>query len=354
MELFETPNTQTTTITSTTKNDSDISLQQQFLDVPQYLCCPISGTLMIDPVMAEDGHTYERRMIETWLRTDHDSRSPITREQINIENLTINYTIKQLVNKENAKRLPTTRLRPLHLNLLEMRQNTMIGIGLIKKIDRLKKLSTIFCKKTLEFSLMNSINQSSAFTTYWISEAERTFRDSTNYLIDGDSLVLTAASHCNVNWNNYGHTIHCIYYAERLLHILYKKTNKLNNYTIVFFDNHMDFLRKSPLLSAVRQCFITHFTKNLLPSMKIVRVFNSWLSNEYIAYLYEQKPLFIFYNDMNRLKANQLPSIDKENLFDLHALYRLFGDFHQNIFQCSLYLMNKIEFNNASISCFQL
>jgi len=40
------------------------------------LTCPISHEVMQDPVLAEDGHTYERREIENWLQ--RSNRSPIT------------------------------------------------------------------------------------------------------------------------------------------------------------------------------------------------------------------------------------------------------------------------------------
>ena len=36
------------------------TLKQEFL-------CPIFQTIMIDPVLTDDGHTYEREAIEKWL-----------------------------------------------------------------------------------------------------------------------------------------------------------------------------------------------------------------------------------------------------------------------------------------------
>ena len=47
---------------------------------PQDLCCPISLHKMIDPVVASDGHTYERKSIETLLGSEGSRRSPMTRE----------------------------------------------------------------------------------------------------------------------------------------------------------------------------------------------------------------------------------------------------------------------------------
>ena len=42
--------------------------------------CPITQELPVDPVMAEDGHTYERRAIEKWLR--EKKTSPLTNESM--------------------------------------------------------------------------------------------------------------------------------------------------------------------------------------------------------------------------------------------------------------------------------
>lgn len=325
-------------------------------NICEYLLCPISHELMTDPVTLDDGHTYERSNIEKWLNSDinPERRSPMTRQRIETEVLLNNRAIKRLLDDEISRREVTVRIVPPYLNLFGMLENQQIGINLAKKVDCLQQLSIEFFKEDFEFPLLKHINELSDSTIHWIIGVERTLRDSANYFVDGDSLLLTAASHCNINWNNYGHTIHCIHYAERLLYMLYKKTNKIRNYTIIFFNNHADFLRKSPLLSLLRQCFINHFTKNLLPDTKIVRVFDSWLSNEYIKFLYDQKPLLILYNDMSRLETNRLPIIDKKNLHDIQSLYHLFGIFHSNIFHCSLYLMNNIEYNNSSINCFQV
>ena len=46
-------------------------------EVPDGFLCPISQLLMEDPVMADDGMTYERSMIEEWLSTHNTS--PVTR-----------------------------------------------------------------------------------------------------------------------------------------------------------------------------------------------------------------------------------------------------------------------------------
>ncbi|CAF1547480.1 unnamed protein product, partial [Rotaria sordida] len=59
------------------------------------LLCPISLQLFHDPVMAEDGHTYERTAIMEWIRLN--GKSPITRQPLSISGLRPNYAIKKVV-----------------------------------------------------------------------------------------------------------------------------------------------------------------------------------------------------------------------------------------------------------------
>ncbi|CAF0912643.1 unnamed protein product [Didymodactylos carnosus] len=59
------------------------------------LICPITFELFDDPVMADDGHTYERRAIEEWINNNHTS--PLTRQTLYIEALRPNFVVHQLV-----------------------------------------------------------------------------------------------------------------------------------------------------------------------------------------------------------------------------------------------------------------
>ena len=58
------------------------------------LRCPISMTLCYDPVIAEDGNTYERHCIETHF--ENKQTSPMTNEPIG-KNLTSNLILKQII-----------------------------------------------------------------------------------------------------------------------------------------------------------------------------------------------------------------------------------------------------------------
>jgi hypothetical protein len=72
------------TKTSLETGESSVPLVQDALlipnalliQVPEALLCPISGTIMSDPVFCSDGYTYDRINIEKYLNTHHTS--PVT------------------------------------------------------------------------------------------------------------------------------------------------------------------------------------------------------------------------------------------------------------------------------------
>ena len=59
--------------------------------------CPITNDIMYDPVIASDGHTYERKAIEKWL--EEHKTSPITRQNISSYNLISNRAVKLLIDE---------------------------------------------------------------------------------------------------------------------------------------------------------------------------------------------------------------------------------------------------------------
>ncbi|CAF1070043.1 unnamed protein product [Adineta steineri] len=62
------------------------------------LVCPITLELFIDPVVADDGHTYERTAIIEWIK-NHNETSPITRQPIKLKSLQSNRIAKQLADR---------------------------------------------------------------------------------------------------------------------------------------------------------------------------------------------------------------------------------------------------------------
>jgi hypothetical protein len=63
--------------------------------IPEDLLCPISRELMSDPVLAADGHAYERVHIEEWLA--HHPTSPLTGEPLANNHLLPNLIVRSLV-----------------------------------------------------------------------------------------------------------------------------------------------------------------------------------------------------------------------------------------------------------------
>ena len=72
-------------------------------NIDDLLTCPISMSLFHDPVLAEDGYTYEREAIERRIR--HVGTSPITNEPLSIDASRPNHTVKRIIDRfENTLR----------------------------------------------------------------------------------------------------------------------------------------------------------------------------------------------------------------------------------------------------------
>jgi hypothetical protein len=68
---------------------------------PRQFVCPLTGQVMGDPVMAADGHTYERAAISDWLRLR--DVSPVTGQPLSSAVLQPNYSLRQAIGAEIAK-----------------------------------------------------------------------------------------------------------------------------------------------------------------------------------------------------------------------------------------------------------
>ena len=69
------------------------------------LQCPIGMELMEDPVIAADGHTYERSEIHEWLWVKGNNTSPLTREELANKTLIPNHTLKKIIREHKEKTL---------------------------------------------------------------------------------------------------------------------------------------------------------------------------------------------------------------------------------------------------------
>ena len=64
---------------------------------PEEFLCPITLTIMRDPVIGPDGHSYERSAIIQWLQTN--PHSPLTRQPMTPQMLQTNYSLKTAIER---------------------------------------------------------------------------------------------------------------------------------------------------------------------------------------------------------------------------------------------------------------
>jgi hypothetical protein len=67
------------------------------MNPPSEFLCPISLDVMRDPVLCEDGHTYERAVIIQWLATN--PTSPTTRQPMSPLRIRPNYALKAAIDR---------------------------------------------------------------------------------------------------------------------------------------------------------------------------------------------------------------------------------------------------------------
>lgn len=82
-----------------------IPLDVSFDDTEDLFTCPITKAIMQDPVVAPDGHTYERSAIVNWLRSH--GRSPVTQQPMAVSalvpNLNLKYQIETYLQKKKEE-----------------------------------------------------------------------------------------------------------------------------------------------------------------------------------------------------------------------------------------------------------
>mmetsp|Transcript_6818 Transcript_6818/g.17703 ORF Transcript_6818/g.17703 Transcript_6818/m.17703 type:complete len:157 (+) Transcript_6818:82-552(+) len=64
--------------------------------LPHSMRCPITGDPMRDPVVASDGHSYERVAIMRWLETAH-ATSPLTNLPLDHREVTTNHALREAI-----------------------------------------------------------------------------------------------------------------------------------------------------------------------------------------------------------------------------------------------------------------
>jgi U-box domain len=69
--------------------------------LPEGFYCPITVELMADPVISPNGHTFERKAIERWVRAN--GTNPISRDALALKSLRRNNNLYELIQRETSK-----------------------------------------------------------------------------------------------------------------------------------------------------------------------------------------------------------------------------------------------------------
>ena len=72
-------------------------------EIPKEFICPITLSIMRDPVMMPDGHNYERSAIEKALQAS--PLSPLTKQPLNMKDAIPNYDLKSLIENREAGKM---------------------------------------------------------------------------------------------------------------------------------------------------------------------------------------------------------------------------------------------------------
>jgi len=96
--------------------------------------CPITQEIFEDPVIGEDGHTYERKAITDWLRKN--GTSPMTRQPMSIDTLRTNHVVKQMI-EEYITITASSIALPTELLILEKPDKNQYFKDLVKQSMKL-------------------------------------------------------------------------------------------------------------------------------------------------------------------------------------------------------------------------
>ena len=122
-------------------------------DIPDEFKCPITLSIMKDPVIMPDGQTYEREAIANHLKTS--PLSPITRKPLNMKDATPNYALKNMIEKFlNGGKIPEKKEE--FVQEINKNEKTKIKLFKTEVIDDPKDNKNVFVNISLEAEKVES------------------------------------------------------------------------------------------------------------------------------------------------------------------------------------------------------
>jgi hypothetical protein len=95
-------------------------IQNEEISSEKNLICPITHKIFQDPVLAGDGHVYERPAIIKWIQAN--GTSPITLEPLHVDDLIPEENIKRLCHRQQIPVAYTPRNEEVTLSPLQVSQ----------------------------------------------------------------------------------------------------------------------------------------------------------------------------------------------------------------------------------------
>jgi len=122
-------------------------------DIPDEFKCPITLSIMKDPVIMPDGQTYEREAIANHLKTS--PLSPITRKPLDMKDATPNYALKNMIEKFlNGGKIPEKKEE--FVQEINKNEKTKIKLFKTEVIDDPKDNKNVFVNISLEAEKVES------------------------------------------------------------------------------------------------------------------------------------------------------------------------------------------------------
>ncbi len=107
--------------------------------IPDSFYCPITQTIMTDPVICPEGHTFERAAIEEWI--SKNPTNPITRRELQAFRLRPNRALKDSIdkirsqiNESNLKRV-TSLSQQCSKEMLETLKSSLETLSMTKSFN---------------------------------------------------------------------------------------------------------------------------------------------------------------------------------------------------------------------------
>eukprot|EP00823_Brevimastigomonas_motovehiculus_P009596 TRINITY_DN927_c5_g1_i1.p1 TRINITY_DN927_c5_g1~~TRINITY_DN927_c5_g1_i1.p1 ORF type:complete len:577 (+),score=236.76 TRINITY_DN927_c5_g1_i1:117-1847(+) len=133
---------------STTKTDTQVSADvwkaatKEFDKCLESMICPITANILKDPVLAMDGHSYERVAIQDWFDRGN-ATSPISNEILSSPDLLPNYALRNCINEYVRRHIDRTLSSSSSSSDSAAPSSSLVAINLLRKeVDQLKKDST--------------------------------------------------------------------------------------------------------------------------------------------------------------------------------------------------------------------